>query len=168
MASEVTVTRIKPTEWGTYKDLRIEALKESPDSFGGTFADAVKQEDLHWKNRVANSSDEFDLPLFAWSDGFPAGLAWGKIFIEKPEDAHLFQMWVSPDFRGRKAGKKLLETVIAWAREKGAARLLLGVTTINLPARRLYESAGFVPSGQPEPLREGSELMSQPMELKLH
>ena len=49
-------------------------------------------------------------------------------------------------------------------RKTGAA--MGGVTAANRPAMRLYLAHGFRPVGTLEPLREGSELMAQAMELE--
>ena len=56
-------------------------------------------------------------------------------------------MWVAPDHRSLGAGKLLLEAVIAWAKEKNASYLVLGVTYRDSPAMRLYQRAGFAPVG---------------------
>ncbi|WP_256609311.1 GNAT family N-acetyltransferase [Pseudomonas putida] len=56
---------------------------------------------------------------------------------------------------------------MTWAIGQGAQRVRLGVTLADSPAMRLYKASGFHPVGIPEPLREGSALMSQSMELIL-
>jgi ribosomal protein S18 acetylase RimI-like enzyme len=61
----------------------------------------------------------------------------------------------------------LLDAVIAWARARNASSLNLGVTCGDSPARRLYERAGFKPTGEPQPLRPGSKLSAQSMRLAL-
>jgi ribosomal protein S18 acetylase RimI-like enzyme len=76
-------------------------------------------------------------------------------------------MWVAPGYRRLGAGQMLLERVIAWARARGARFLDLGVTQGNSPAMRLYTRAGFEPVGRLQPLRPGSQLLVQPMRLKL-
>ncbi|MDQ3397806.1 MAG: GNAT family N-acetyltransferase [Deinococcota bacterium] len=100
-------------------------------------------------------------------DGEPIGLAWGRIEESNPEVANLYQMWVAPSHRRLGAGQMLLEAVIAWAKARDACYLDLGVTCGDSLARRLYARAGFEPVGEPQPLRLGSELMGQPMRLKL-
>ena len=157
-----------PHEWRTYKDLRLRALADSPDAFGSTLAAEQDRTDAEWSSRLASGAGSgLDLPLVAEVDGEPAGLAWGRIDREDPEVAYLYQMWVAPDHRGLGAGKLLLEAVIAWAKEKNASYLVLGVTYRDSPAMRLYQRAGFAPVGQPEPLRLGSELLGQSMRLEL-
>ena len=54
---------------------------------------------------------------------------------------------VSPVFQRRGVGRALIDAAAAEARARGARRLTLRVLGPNAPARRLYESAGFVVEG---------------------
>lgn len=147
-----------PHEWPIYKDLRLRALADSPDAFGSTLAAEQGRTDAEWASRLAAAAESGgDLPLIAELDGEPIGLAWGRIDKSNPDAAHLYQMWVAPDWRRRGAGRMLLEAVIAWAKGKNVNYLELGVTYRDSPAMRLYRRAGFEPAGAPEPLRPGSE-----------
>lgn len=162
------VRRLGGEEWVEYRDVRLRALADSPDAFGSTYEDAVLRPDADWRERVsACAESRLELPLvLADGDRF-MGLAWGLIAPEEPETAHVFQMWVAPDVRGRGHGAALLGELIRWAREAGAARAVLRVTCGNDPAERLYERAGFRPVGEPEPLRPGAVLSSRRMTLDL-
>lgn len=55
-------------------------------------------------------------------------------------------MWVAPTARGHGTGAALVEAVLAWAREIGAARVGLWVTTGNARAIALYDKTGFAPA----------------------
>lgn len=59
--------------------------------------------------------------------------------------AALRKMFVRPAFRGREAGvaQHLLDTLLAWARERHLARVLLGTTDKFRAAHRFYEKNGF-------------------------
>ena len=165
--AEVEVRLFQPHEWKQYRELRLRALEESPDAFGGTLAQARLQPDSVWVDRLSNICTDFDLPLLVQVDGEACGLAWGKIQPAAPETAHLYQMWVAPQQRGFGAGMRLLERVISWAREREARELLLSVTCGDSPARRMYERTGFAAAGELEPLRPGSDMLVQPMRLDL-
>lgn len=58
-------------------------------------------------------------------------------------DAHLEELYVVPERRGRGLGRALLEGAMEIARERGAARIDLGTSEDDVAARALYESAGF-------------------------
>ncbi|MBX3707193.1 MAG: GNAT family N-acetyltransferase [Pseudomonadales bacterium] len=159
--------RLSSDRWAVYRALRLAALEDAPDAFGSTHADACRLTDAEWQARLTGLLPERDLPLVAVVDGVPGGLAWGRMDTGESRSAHLYQMWVAPAFRGRGAGRVLVATVIDWARSIGAERILLSVTCGDTPARRLYESAGFRPDGEPEPIRPGADLLAQPLRLDL-
>jgi GNAT superfamily N-acetyltransferase len=95
------------------------------------------------------------------------GLAWARIDPAEPDRAYLYQMWVAPPFRRLGVGRMLLAAATAWARASNARSLALSVTCGSVPAERLYTAAGFTPAGAPEPIRPGSPLLVQPMQLEL-
>ena len=64
-----------------------------------------------------------------------------------PETAHLAQLAVRPDCRGRGFASMLLQEVIASAAQAGKTALTLLVGERNSAARRLYASMGFVERG---------------------
>lgn len=55
---------------------------------------------------------------------------------------------VEPDRRGRGIGARLLEALVARAREAGAPGVCVPVSERNLNAARLYERVGFVATGR--------------------
>ncbi len=56
----------------------------------------------------------------------------------------LVYLGVSPEWRGRGIGKKLVEFALARAREHSALKIILAVDESNSPANSLYEALGFV------------------------
>jgi GNAT superfamily N-acetyltransferase len=162
------IRALAPHEWGVYRDLRLRSLADSPDAFGSTLAEEQNRSDEEWANRLASGNDSpWDLPLVAEVDREPVALAWGRIDRANPDVASLYQMWVAPTHRRLGVGQMLLESVIAWARARHACYLDLDVTCGDSSARRLYARAGFEPVAAPQPLRPGSELLGQPMRLRL-
>ena len=148
--------RFDPDEWPLYRHVRLRALSDSPDAFGSTFAREAARSDDEWRERLATgAASHGDLPLVAIVDDEPAGLAWGRLDERQPEIAHLFQVWVAPEFRGRGVGRLLVDAVIAWARTAGARILRLGVTCGDTAAVRLYRRVGFVDDGPPRPCVPG-------------
>lgn len=64
------------------------------------------------------------------------------------EECELLSLAVAPSRRGQGYGRKLLEAVIASARELAATSLFLEVAEDNAVAQALYRSAGFRPVGR--------------------
>jgi ribosomal protein S18 acetylase RimI-like enzyme len=69
-------------------------------------------------------------------------------------EAHLQELYVAPELRGRGIGRALLQRAVELAREKGADGIDLNSGETDTAARRLYESMGFTnreggPSGPP-------------------
>jgi len=158
------IRSIQAGEWQSYRTFRLQALADSPDAFATTLAQAKAFSDHDWQQRFANLSAEREFPMVAEVGGKFAGMAWAQIDPTQ-RTAYLFQMWVAPAHRACGVGRELLAEAIEWARSCGAAQVVLGVTCGNSPARRLYESAGFVAVGGPEPLRPMSDLKVQNMAL---
>jgi GNAT superfamily N-acetyltransferase len=165
--TDIAIRCLQPSEWPLYRALRLRALRDSPDAFSTLHAEAAARSDSDWRDRMAAMSSRYDLPLVADVGGDPAGIVWARIDPSTPDAAHLHQMWVAPECRGQGIGRALLEAAIEWATANGARSLALGVTVGNSPARRLYEAAGFVPVGTPEPLRPNSDLEVQNMQRPL-
>ena len=63
----------------------------------------------------------------------------------------LVGMWVAPALRGTGIARDLVESVLAWANERGAARVCLSVEPGNDRAARLYEKCGFAETADPPP-----------------
>ncbi|MGX9708635.1 ribosomal protein S18-alanine N-acetyltransferase [Laceyella tengchongensis] len=63
------------------------------------------------------------------------------------DEAHITNVAIHPDYRGRGLGKRLLLHVMQLARELGATSMTLEVRVSNHVAQALYEQLGFVRSG---------------------
>ncbi len=156
-------------EWELYKSLRLAALADAPNAFGGTLAAEQGRPDGEWSARLASGTTSgYDRPLVAQIGAQGIGLAWGKLEPSKPELAHVYQMWVATTCRRQGVGQLLLDHLMGWAKATGARYLCLCVTCGDSSAMRLYLRVGFKPNGPIGPLRPGSTLMAQPMRLELN
>jgi GNAT superfamily N-acetyltransferase len=165
-AFPLTIRPFTASEWPAWRALRLRALADSPDAFAATLADAQARTDATWQALLEKTVASPDhLPLVACVDGQPAGLAWAR---HEAGAVMVYQVWVAPEHRGRGIAQALLERLIGWARERGAARMELGVTAGDSPAVRLYERLGFEANGAPVPMpdRKG-RLAEQQMRLAL-
>ena len=162
--SEFKIRVMEPSDWLAYKSVRLASLAESPDSFGSTYERESAFIQAEWESRLDPIGRAKNaLPLIAEYEAIPIGVAWGLVHEPNTKVAHIYQMWVTPKARGKGIAKTLLDHIEAWALARNCNSIALSVTTSNESAVRLYETSGFVPSGQFEELREGSALKVQEM-----
>lgn len=64
-----------------------------------------------------------------------------------PPEGEVCNVAVSPGYRGRHIGKKLMEAGLEQALKKGIIRLFLEVRASNTAAKNLYKSLGFQETG---------------------
>jgi ribosomal-protein-alanine N-acetyltransferase len=69
------------------------------------------------------------------------------LFWLLPDVVDVHNLAVRGEYRRRGIGRLLLHQVIAEALRRSSARVTLEVRKSNLPAQKLYESAGFVATG---------------------
>jgi ribosomal-protein-alanine N-acetyltransferase len=64
------------------------------------------------------------------------------------EQMEIANFAVSPEFRRRGIGRRLMEEVLLESREKGCTSVILSVRESNLSAKNLYEEFGYVEVGR--------------------
>ena len=169
MVSHVpSIRTLGPHEWRAYRALRLRALAESPDVFATTLAEAQERNDADWQRQVASGAEpRSQAALVAEIEAQRVGLAWCQLDDSNPNRVHLFQMWVHPSFRRLGIARELLNAAIRWAATLEAREIVLSVPSLQSAAVRLYTSTGFLPVGDPQPIKPGSELLAQTMQLDL-
>jgi ribosomal protein S18 acetylase RimI-like enzyme len=153
----ITLTPIGPDDWRTLRELRARVLSIDPDAFGSTLELEQEYDEAHWRDRLDRGYS-----VVALLDHRPVGL--GGLFEVRPGFSMVVSMWVAPEARCRGIGRMILDDVLSAV--PSGNRVLLWVTDGNSSARRLYERAGFVDTGEQEPLRPGSPLTKCEMELR--
>jgi GNAT superfamily N-acetyltransferase len=143
------ITQVQTDDWQRLRDVRLRALATDPDAFLETHASAAGFPDELWRERATPAEDQASF-VFERDDRFD-GLV--SCFVaDDPATVFLVAMWVAPELRGIGVANALVERVVAWARERGAARVCLSVEADNPRAARLYEKCGFVETDAPPPL----------------
>jgi GNAT superfamily N-acetyltransferase len=145
----MTVRRLRGDEATLFKMLRLRALADAPDAFARTYAEISAKPEAYWQEMTLSVTEPGRHAMFvADSDGMPIGKTFGLLDRDHPTRAHLGGMWVDPEARQKGCGRALSEAVIAWARERGFADLVLWVTESNKAAIVLYERVGFTLTGR--------------------
>jgi GNAT superfamily N-acetyltransferase len=154
-AGSVSVRPIGVGEWPVYRNLRLASLLDAPDAFGQLHGEEADADDDAWERFVARSAAEGWQLLVAEMEGKPVGIASCGVG-EGGASLWIGGMWVRPSVRRRGVGRTLVEAAIEWGRARNLHHARLAVTRANGPAERLYEGAGFSPSGETGTLRAGS------------
>lgn len=126
-----------------YRDIRLEALEDSPEAFGSSFAAENAHPNSWFSDRLGSST-----VLGAFSGPELLGIA-GFAVQQGPKRAHkglLWGMYVRPRARAGGVGRRLIEAILDVARQH-VELIQLTVVHDNVRARRLYASLGFVDYG---------------------
>lgn len=138
--------------------LRLRALQNNPEAFGGTYEETIERGFENYIQRLRGANDSFWLGAF---EDTLIGMV-GFFREEGLKDRHkgfIIGMYVTPEARGKGAGKALLIKAIARARKLvGLDQLHLAVVVTNKPAITLYRSLGFEVYGiEPRALKKDGQ-----------
>ena len=165
----IAVRRASPEEWQALKELRLAALRESPDAFGSSYEHEARANEATLRGWTTGEGWDGAVATFVAEEGARLlGMATAHRPNDEPGTVWMFAMWVRPEHRGHGIGRALVEAVVAHARSLGAEVVMLRVTESNPAAIGVYASCGFIGTPDPpEPLRDGSALTTRAMWLPL-
>lgn len=139
---DTTLRAVRPDDWRELRDLRLEALRTDVTAFGDTLERALARTDDDWRRYAFDG--EASVTFVALRDGRFVGMSRGRVL---GTDAGLFGMWVAPDARRLGLGRRLVDEVVAWARTRCVARVVLEVAEDRPAPCALYAACGFAPTG---------------------
>jgi GNAT superfamily N-acetyltransferase len=156
----VVIREVGAGDWRLLRDVRLRALADAPYAFLTTHEQASRRSDAEWREWAA--PDDHGTAFVADAGGRFDGMV-AAFVADDPATVHLVAMWVDPAARGTGVAGELVEAVVGWARDRGAARVALNVEAGNDRALRLYERCGFTVPAEPPVLpyspHEGSTTM---------
>jgi ribosomal protein S18 acetylase RimI-like enzyme len=152
-----SVRILSTREWQLMRDLRIEAVRDSPDAFQPTLAEVLAEPDGYWR-RLTESLGHPDNDLLIATHPLHGDRGTTYVRVDADGVGHIGAMWVAPELRGRGLGQMLFAAALEWHQNAGRHTVELSVTEGNAPAQRLYQRNGFVLTGATGLLRDGSPL----------
>ncbi|MGI9665909.1 MAG: GNAT family N-acetyltransferase [Acidimicrobiia bacterium] len=159
----IAVRDMTADEWPAWRDLRLRALRDDPDSFDEVYEESLAEPDEYWIEMLVPTADHPRAQLLlAELDGVLVGIAFSSVASDL-EEHRLGAMYVTPEARGRGVGRAIAEHAVAWGSGFGVDRFELWVTEGNAAAVGLYRSLGYEPTETSRPLREGSDRIIREM-----
>lgn len=139
-------------DWAAYRDVRLSALDESPNSFTANYADEAGQDENFWRERMRRSL------RFLASEG---SVSLGVVSLGRAADessiGEIFGLYVSPAARSRGVSWRLVEAAAQHARRDGLLQLHYWVGTENARAIAFAANFGFRSAAERRPTRVHNE-----------
>ncbi len=131
-----------------YKDIRLEALREHPEAFLGSYEVEGQKPNQFFLDAV--HTDKV-MGCFSKTSGRLLGIVGFYVITPEPQGKrrHSGKIWgfyIRPEYRGRGFAKKLLRLLLEEA-ELHVEKVLLKVNARSRGAIKLYQSLGFVKYG---------------------
>ena len=155
----VDIAPLGKHEWDVYRDVRLASLEESPHAFGSRFAVERNRTEAEWRGRLENRTQ-----FVARDEGHPVATV--GCLTESDGVMELVSLWVAPRARGTGVADLLVDAVVAEARQRGCATIVLWFSQDNARAERLYARHGFVRTGRVQPLERGVPVRGQELEMR--
>ena len=149
----VLVRRVVEADWAALRAIRLEMLADSPVAYMETLDDAQARTEGEWRFRAKRGSAGADnLGLAAVDDSTGRWLGYLACFVDGPGRGHVVSVYITPAERGTGLATRLMDGVVAWARDEARLdRLHLHVHEHNPRAAAFYRRYGFTETGNTMP-----------------
>lgn len=163
-------------DWPKFRQLRLEALRESPLAFLERYDESAKAPDEFWIDRVeraATGSDRAQFAAFTQAgDGADCRMiAKATCFLEEEmgrRSVYLVGVYTTPSARGSGVSAQVLRALIDWAQANLSPDVIrLHVTEGNDRALAFYQRMGFVVTGETVPYPPDPRLAELEMVMKM-
>jgi RimJ/RimL family protein N-acetyltransferase len=134
---------LTPADAPLFREIRLEALRLSPEAFGSSFEQEAPRSLAHFEEVLATAAvfGAFREPDLVGMAGFRT-----QGGAKQAHKGTLWGMYVRPVARGTGVARQLVEAVLNHARER-VELVQLTVVSENERAQRLYRNCGFVAYG---------------------
>jgi|SRR5215216_1091266 len=140
----ITIRDATPADALPFRELRLEALQDSPTAFSADYQKNLDHPAKYWEGRLTMEEDEAIIFL-AEHEGKLVGMT-GIARGSSPKTRHGAWIWgvyVTPEWRGLRIAEELINSCCTWAKARKILLVKLGVAAINTSAIRCYERCGF-------------------------
>lgn len=136
-------------EGARLRDFRLRAVRDAPEAFYFPLGTEEKLTADHWERWATGGEETADRVMFVALAGDDwLGMAGCSLRADGRGVLDATGMWVVPPARGQRIGELLIEAIVAWGRNRGAAQMEFAVTESNAVAIDLYRRLGFERTGR--------------------
>jgi RimJ/RimL family protein N-acetyltransferase len=155
---------LNENQWRTLRDVRLTALKESPQSFLSKYEIEVNFGERKWREEF--SRGEW---IIAGEEGKAPEALIGVVhgYDIPSTDRYLEYLWISPKMRRSRLATNLIKAVLRRLEASGTDVVWLWILDGNEPARQLYNKCGFTTTGERHRPRKNRSLWEERMNLRL-
>lgn len=150
MTSEITVRMLGEADWELYRDIWLQAFRDSPEAFTAGLAEDSVRSHQFWQDQVSQSSR-----LLAERDRVPEGIVAVRPYEPEPAAVEIFGLYVVPQARGSGVSWRLVEAAADLAKAQGFRYAFYWVGVDNGRAIGFAENFGFRNTGARRPTRNG-------------
>ena len=142
-----SIEPLKPGQWQAYRDIWLEALKETPQAFPADYEEQKDQPDEVWQRRFETVLKGEDIVvIFAQAEDKPIGFL-GAYIDENPKFHHIATIWgayVHKDFRKRGIATRMMEEFLKEIKQMPhITKIKTYSVTTELMAVNAYKNFGF-------------------------
>jgi ribosomal protein S18 acetylase RimI-like enzyme len=163
MPAGLRVRMLTEQEWHVLRDVRLIALKDSPESFLSNYDQEVDYDERRWRAEF-NRGDW----MIASRQGATVGFLGATRYMDIPStDRYLEYLWVSPISRRSGVASIIIRAVLGHLGAEGVAAVWLWILDGNMPALQLYKKFGFISTKERQQVSESSSRCEEKMKLIL-
>ena len=140
----MTVKRLTSSDWQEYKKIRLEALKNEPQAFGGSYNKENKRTESEWQNKLAKSEDLNGTSFFYVTLKEGVFVAIGGAYQDNNKQWNIVSIYTKKEVRGQGLGQVILKSIINELGARKIKKAYLCVNTLQIAAQALYKKNGFV------------------------
>ncbi len=158
-ANEIKIRHATLTDIDSFRELRLEALKNNPTAFGQDYDENILQPQTYWETTLTINSEEQAL-FFAEQNKQLIGMTgiYRRMSKKNLHSAGIWGVYVKHEWRGHHIAESLIQACLNWARQKNIVIVKLGVVANNPSAIRCYKRCGFTTYGkEPKAISFNSE-----------
>ncbi len=163
---DISIRLIKKNDVKLFRKVRLNALRDSPASFGQKYDHEIRKPLHYWQDLVQKVTPPAqDRAFLLFKKEKAVGMIFG--FIKEKQQGSVGGMWIHPNYRKQGFASKLVKKILKWARDKKLKTIKLWNVNGNQTAEKLYRKFGFQLTGKQKPLESNQKMIISEFKLKL-